>query len=119
MEGGRVVGGVVVGMDGSGEGVESAGGDAEACEGENGAGLLAVVFGVAAAVPHVLKLLDLILELGSREVDGEAFFFFLVSFRLFGKHLGEPVGNAADDLSDASLGNLEFLGDPAGGKELD
>ncbi len=92
---------------------------AEASEGEDGAGLLAEVFGVARAVPEVLEGFDLVLELSSREVDGEAFFFFDVLLRLEGQHVGEPLGDAGGDLADAGLGNAEFLSDLAGGAEFD
>jgi hypothetical protein len=81
--------------------------------------LLAEIFGVAAAVPVVFEFLDLVLELGSREVDGVAFFFFDVLLGFDGQHFGEPVGDLADDLADAGLGDLKFFGEAAGGEEFD
>jgi hypothetical protein len=92
---------------------------AEAGEGLDGAGLLAEIFGIAAAVPVVLELLDLVPELSSREMDGEAFFFLDVLLRLHGQHFGEPVGDVGDDLADAGLRNLVFFGEAAGGEEFD
>jgi hypothetical protein len=102
-----------------GEGVEVVGGDAEAGEGEDAASLLAKVFGVTGGIPVVLEVLDLVLKLRSREVDGIVLFFLDVLLRLDGEHLGEPIGDAGDDLADTGLGNVEFLGDTAGGEEFD
>ena len=103
----------------TGEGVDRAGEDAEAGEGEDGAGLLAEILGIAGAVPVDLELLDLVLQPFGGEVLREAGFLLLLQLGFHGQGGGEPVVDVMDDLADAGLGEVVFVGEGAGGDELD
>jgi hypothetical protein len=107
-------------FDVGGEGFDGAGDGAESGEGEDDAGLLAAVFGVAAgAVEVVLEELELVLELVGGDVLGEAGFFFQLGVGFDGQGLGEPLGDAFDDLADAGLGDFVLFGEPPGGHVID
>jgi hypothetical protein len=99
--------------------VDGAGEDAEAGFGPDDAGLLAEVFGVGGGGPDGGELFGLVLELISREGDGEALFLLRLEFGFGREHLANPGGDFADDLADAGLGDAVIASDLAGGDELD
>jgi hypothetical protein len=102
-----------------GEGFEHARDDTEAAKGDDDAGLVAEVFGIAGAVEVGLQLFNLVLELIGGQVLCEACFFLLLEIGFHGEGFGEPMGDASDDLANAGLGNPVFFGDPASGNVID
>jgi len=102
-----------------GVGFDGAGDDAESGEGEDDAGLLAEVFGVAGAVEVALEELDLVLELIGGEVLGEAGFLLYFRFGLDRHRRDEPLGDGFDDLADAGLGDFVFISEPPSGHVMD
>jgi hypothetical protein len=60
-------------------------------------------------------LLELALETVSRDLAGEMGFLLLGDFGLGWEDLAEPFGDTADDLADASLGDVVQVGLGASG----
>lgn len=98
-----------------GEAVEDAADDAEAGLGGGEAHAESGVFGFLRHVPAARGLLELALETVSRDLAGEMGFLLLGDFGLGWEDLAEPFGDTADDLADASVGDVVQVGLGAGG----
>lgn len=97
------LGGSVALADVGREGINGAGEGAESGEGEDDAGLLAEVLGVAGAVPEGLQFLNLVIELVGGDLPGETGFLLLLQLGFQRESLSEPGVDAVDNLADAGL----------------
>jgi len=91
-----------------GEGVDGAGYDAETGKRDDGAGLLAEVFGVAGGGPKRFQTLDLMFELIGGQVLSEADFALERRIRRHRNRIREPLRYARHDLADARLRDVVF-----------
>jgi hypothetical protein len=98
-----------------GEAVDETADGPEAGLGGGEADAEASVFDVLGHVPEGGHLLVLVLEAVSRDLAGQVDFLFLGDLGLGRDDLAEPLDDVADDLADAGLGDLPFVGLGVGG----
>ncbi len=115
------VGGIIEGaVDGvEGEGFEGAGEGGKLGLGEHDFDGEVGVLHFAGLVPKAICLAVEMLEAISRDVLCDADAGGIVGFGLGGEGLMHPITDAFDDLTDAGLGDVEFVGDSAGAGGID